>query len=200
MSFLDFANKPPLIFPFFYLVNKEKFILKTIIYFFRGVSKSNIFFNATLSKWILQSLINPDFYLESQYNKLPIGTTHWKKTGVLSKRDDHASVIPLTFSFCYPDKFTCNSGHCKPLTDRCNIKLNCKDKSDEINCDAKLKIENDYNKEVVPVSQGIYRKSESRTVDFLFKVPYWKKIKEREIQKSIGLVTLFFYISYSFRI
>ena len=138
---------------------KNSYLLKAIIYFFRGVSKSNIFFNATLSKWILQSLINPDLYLESQHNKLPIGTTHWKKTGALSKSDDHGSVIPLTFSFCYPDKFTCNSGHCKPLTDRCNIKLNCKDKSDEINCDAKLKIENDYNKEVVPVSQGIYRKT-----------------------------------------
>ena len=91
---------------------------------------------------------------------MPIGTTHWK-TGA----KDHTlcelpsgSVAPLTFSYCYPDKFTCNSGHCKPLTDRCNIKLNCKDKSDELNCDS-LKIENDYTKEVVPVS------SESEEID-----------------------------------
>ena len=98
-------------------------------------------------------------YLESQesHYMMPIGTNHWK-TGAKNALCDlpSGSVAPLTFSYCYPDKFTCNSGHCKPLTDRCNIKLNCKDKSDEINCDAKLKIENDYNKEVVPISRGTY--------------------------------------------
>ena len=59
--------------------------------------------------------------------------------------------IQLTLSQCYPGKFTCDSGQCIPLQQRCNIELNCEDQSDENNCSG-LKLGNDYATEKMPVS------------------------------------------------
>ena len=41
----------------------------------RGVTKSNLYFNATLEKWLLQSIIDKDHFLESDSSNFPIGTT-----------------------------------------------------------------------------------------------------------------------------
>ena len=54
--------------------------------------------------------------------------------------------IQLTFSQCYPGKFTCDSGQCVPLEERCNIEMNCEDQKDEYNC-AGIKIGNEYASE-----------------------------------------------------
>ena len=83
----------------------------------------------------------------------PIGSHDWK----LKKDKALCNLLngkkrELTFTQCYPHKFTCGSGHCIPLEDRCNIDYNCKDRTDEDKCQKTLINEN-YIKELLPVSE-----------------------------------------------
>ena len=89
--------------------------------------------------------------LELVDGKIPIGSQKWK---LLQEKAACNEVIEnsiqLTLSQCNPGEFTCHSGDCVPLEDRCNININCDDLSDEYNC-VKLKIGNQYAKELLPV-------------------------------------------------
>ena len=125
---------------------------------FRGIFKSHIFFictrdeECTYGKWILQSLIDPEFMLELTSTDFPLGRQKWNLIqGKTICNNEIDNSIMLTFSQCYPGKFTCDSGQCIPLQQRCNIELNCEDQSDENNCSG-LKLGNDYATEKMPVS------------------------------------------------
>ena len=90
--------------------------------------------------------------LELTNSHFPIGRQKWKlidENGVC----DHSigNHIQLTLSQCYPGQFTCGSGLCIPLEDRCNIKLNCADQSDEYEC-AGIENGNEYAREKTPIS------------------------------------------------
>ena len=81
---------------------------------------------------------------------IPIGTHNWEvgsKAAVCDKRKE--DLHELTFSICYPDKYTCNDGSCIALGDRCNTEIDCADKSDENTCDY-LKYGRNYAKELIP--------------------------------------------------
>ena len=85
--------------------------------------------------------------------KSPIGSKFWKskKDGAFcDKKSEHISK--LTFTQCYPGKFTCDSGHCIPLEDRCNTYYDCKDHTDEVNCE-NMEIKDGYVKEILPVPE-----------------------------------------------
>ena len=84
---------------------------------FRGVRNSHIFFDSSVGVWKLQSFRQPHRHAHlSTVGLLPLGTHTWRtvnfcveeKVGATRKRD-------LTFSKCYPNKYTCGDGSCKPL-------------------------------------------------------------------------------------
>ena len=82
----------------------------------------------------------------------PMGRKKWNLAeGATFCNHNIGDFIELTFSQCYPDKFTCDSGQCIPLVDRCNIELNCEDETDEYNC-AGIRTGNGYAKGKIPVS------------------------------------------------
>ena len=66
--------------------------------------------------WRLQSLRNPENFLLLENpvpGTVPIGTTSWvvgSRGAVCGKEKD--AKHELTFSMCYPDKYTCNDGTC----------------------------------------------------------------------------------------
>ena len=104
--------------------------------------------------WILQSLLDLNKTLEF-IGEIPIGSKKWmrKKDNTYCNKQKGCKA-KLTFSQCYPHKFTCSSGHCVALKDRCNINYQCKDKTDEHDCiNTKIQIMDDYIKEMVPVSE-----------------------------------------------
>ena len=124
----------------------------------RGIVRSHIFFKCKTNnecetgKWYLQSLIKPEFILELSNDYLPMGRQKWNLAqGKTFCKYEIGNFIDLTISQCYPGKFTCDSGQCIQLEERCNIELNCEDKTDEYNCD-KITTGNGYAKEQVPVS------------------------------------------------
>ena len=97
-------------------------------------------------------MIKPAFRLELTNSDFPIGRQNWDLIQGDTICDNKiGSSIQLIFSPCYPGKFTCASGQCVPLEDRCNIELNCEDQTDEKNCFG-LKLGSNYAKEKIPVS------------------------------------------------
>ena len=62
----------------------------------------------------------------------------------------------MTLSVCYPNKYTCDSGECIPLRDRCNTEIDCTDKSDEYFC-SYLEFGDNYAKEVISFSTNSTR-------------------------------------------
>ena len=145
--------------PYFkYVFFQDTFNFYFIFFFFsRGVSKSNIYFNGTSQRWRLQSLLQPSKFMETEgdlSSLIPIGSYSWK-TGSHNSwcSKPEGFTTDLTFSQCFPNKYTCDSGYCIPLHQRCNTELNCEDKSDENNCHT-LVLEENYNKRVPPITSA----------------------------------------------
>ena len=124
--------------------------------FSRGIARSHVFFKCSGNEecengsWIIQSLIKPDIMLELASSDFPIGRNNWN----FLHRKKICNVersIQLAFSSCYPGKFSCDSGQCVSLEERCNIELNCEDQTDEYDC-AGIKFGNEYASEKMPVS------------------------------------------------
>ncbi len=85
----------------------------------RGVRNSHIYFDSSVKRWRLQSLRHPTKFLDMAEKKthvLPIGTHDWAVGADVALCDkDPPEEIELTFSRCYPDMYSCDSGDCIPL-------------------------------------------------------------------------------------
>ena len=127
---------------------------------FRGMGKSHIFYKCIREfecghhgKWVLESVLEPNMKLEFE-GTYPIGSHTWESKEDRAMCNENSGFkATLTFTQCYPDKFTCDSGHCIPLKERCSIDYNCQDYSDEKHCQ-KTQIDHDYIKELLPVSEN----------------------------------------------
>lgn len=89
--------------------------------------------------------VNHVNYLKSDRNNLMsvIGRHLW-----LDSKD--TPLLPVTISACSAYQFTCSSGNCIDLSDRCNLRPDCSDGSDEENCDVLGPLPHSYNKLQIP--------------------------------------------------
>ena len=55
----------------------------------------------------------------------------------------------MKLSGCSDDSFTCDDGQCIDINNRCDQVIDCRDKSDEMNCKL-LVLEDGYNKDIPP--------------------------------------------------
>merc|ERR1719206_1706395 len=62
-------------------------------------------------------------------------------------------MMSLTMSSCSGETFTCDSGACIPLANKCNSKIDCEDESDESQC-AYLEVPANYAGQLGPSSHG----------------------------------------------
>ena len=104
--------------------------------------------------WKARNKFYPDFYAESfsSATSLIIGKHTWQ---VYNDSWECPSVaeVTLTLTPCSDDEFSCDNGICIPMNKRCNGKLECKDGSDEDNCDLVV-FNNGYNKYLVPMDSN----------------------------------------------
>ena len=76
----------------------------------------------------------------------PIGRHNWSLDDRLC--DINAPTM-LTLTACGEDQFTCTDGTCQPLSNRCDLKADCQDRSDEEDC-RKVIFPDDYEKALAP--------------------------------------------------
>ena len=108
--------------------------------FYEGYKKTNILFNKTVKKWSistkkgLSQKFVAELYVNEFMSKYPIGRHKWFVQDPICDIKD--SRYALTISVCnFPNQFTCDSGNCISLNDRCDEKKHCQDGSDEIDCE-----------------------------------------------------------------
>ena len=135
------------------------------------MSRSHIFFDNTLNAWVLKSLedIGHGFVLkEDLADGMPIGTHIWK---TITDRShcllSNNTQVELTISVCKNDQFTCDSGQCIDLNKKCNVKKDCHDGSDELNCDLiQWQGTDEYRSEVSPYATPLKLFISANVLDF----------------------------------
>ena len=71
---------------------------------------------------------------ESELTSFVLGNHDWKVTNDFGCYSGGTEVKRVSFSTCSLDQYTCNDGLCVDLVSRCNGKVDCEDKSDELEC------------------------------------------------------------------
>ena len=102
---------------------------------YRGFDASTIRYDSTERVWTLRiaSHTNTFGVCKSAFSTMVLGNHDWEITndygcsrGTEKKR--------LTFSSCSDDEYTCNDGQCVDMVGRCDGKVGCEDRSDELDC------------------------------------------------------------------
>ena len=120
--------------------------------FMVGYQSAQIKYDHHLSEWILEDK-RQGVTAKSQASHMSfaLGRSNWTISGddrKCSRGKEY--TVTLKLSACKDDEFTCNSGHCVKMVERCDRLPNCQDESDEIGCKV-LVLKESYNKRVPPV-------------------------------------------------
>ncbi|XP_042208523.1 uncharacterized protein LOC121856845 [Homarus americanus] len=104
---------------------------------FRGFTKYYISFDGNHT-WSLINMWSSEavatyFTYESD---LPLGRRDWRTTADFQLCDKPAGEKHLlSLSACYDHEYTCDEGTCINLTQRCDLRVDCPDNTDETGCD-----------------------------------------------------------------
>ena len=90
---------------------------------------------------------------KAPHGSFTLGKHNWTITGDDGCSDGEEYTRELKMSSCQDDQFTCNDGECVFLEKRCNQLSDCRDKSDERNCQL-LHLEEGYNMDIPPVESN----------------------------------------------
>lgn len=128
------------------------------LYAFRGFSKSYLSYEG--NQWILSLYTDGEIYAstnETNGQMYPFGTYNWyffndtcPRAGPSETVAENTFRMPISFSACTDDQFTCRDGTCVDLLHVCNGQLDCLDKSDEVNCQL-IRFDPSYLQSVPPV-------------------------------------------------
>ena len=106
--------------------------------------------NSEISAWKLFSKKYPETYATQSDSLYPLGRKKWAVFDDKCNIKGGMEELFLTFSACNADEFTCESGNCIPMEMRCDQKENCKDVSDEKNCQTVIVDPKKYLKDKPP--------------------------------------------------
>ena len=91
---------------------------------------------------------------KAAHRTFALGKHNWTITGdVDCTTDGEEYTTEMKLSGCTEGKFTCDDGQCVRMEGRCNQLQDCRDYSDENDCEV-LVLKKGYNKNVPPVSAG----------------------------------------------
>ena len=123
--------------------------------FYIGGLSTRISYNSTLEGWIITDAVsNVTAFSKAKEQTYALGKHMWTVNGDnFECFKKHTYTTELKLSGCLEGQFTCNDGQCVQMDERCNQLPNCRDKSDERDCNI-LHLEEGYNKRVPPISSG----------------------------------------------
>ena len=118
-----------------------------------GKDTAQIRYNDSSKQWVLTDAVS-SVRAESKATKVSyvLGKHKWEVTGdVYACNEGQPYTTLLKMSGCNPGgEFTCNDGQCVTMAERCNQISNCRDESDEVDCQL-LMLKKGYNKRVPPI-------------------------------------------------
>ena len=104
--------------------------------------------------WILNARdSNMTGISRASHASFTLGKHNWTIKGDQGCSTDESYTKELKMSGCQEGNFTCNDGQCVSIDLRCNQFPECRDESDEMNCDI-LVLKGGYNKKVPPVNSS----------------------------------------------
>ena len=84
------------------------------------------------------------------YNSHALGRHTWTISGNTRKFGKNSYVADLKLTLCSEEEFTCRDGDCVKMDQRCDQIPNCKDSSDEIECQTVI-LDHGYRKDIPPI-------------------------------------------------
>ena len=166
-------------------VNKPRDIRKLEL---QGLTYTSIEYAEDEKRWILD-LINSNVTGTSSasFVSFTLGKHNWTIKGDAGCSSGDSYIKELKMSGCLEGNFTCNDGQCVSMDQRCNQLPDCRDESDERNCNI-LVLKDGYNKNVPPIPRTAHDKVNiSVSIDLLKLVDIDEDDYSIEIQFKITL-------------
>ena len=120
----------------------------------QGLEGTLIWYDKKEKLWILDLAdSNVTGISRASHASFTLGKHNWTVKGDKDCNDGEPYVTELKMSGCQQGKFTCSDGQCVGMDLRCDQLPDCRDESDEKNCNI-LVLKDGYNKRVPPLHFG----------------------------------------------
>ena len=121
---------------------------------FYGNTKSFASFQRDDSQWKIETnVFNTTAMSKEISGRFMLGKQTWSVEGDSKKcHEGKPYVTEFKLSSCEESKFTCDDGQCINIEQRCNQVPDCRDMSDERNCQL-IVLGGDYNKNIPPIGR-----------------------------------------------
>ena len=152
-----------------------------------GYQSAKIEYNPLLSQWeYTDPRLNVTAWSRASQKSFVLGKHNWTISGdnyQCSEGKDYKIALKLTG--CKESEFTCSDGQCIRMEERCDQIPQCRDKSDEQNCQM-LVFEYDYNKKVPPLLTNGKKPKQKELLPVKVSLTLQKVIDIEEVNYSIS--------------
>ena len=154
----------------------------------QGLTHTSIEYEKKQKKWTLAVTgSNVTGTSMASFASFTLGKHNWTISGDGGCSSEDTYTTELKMSGCTEGNFSCDDGQCVSMDLRCNQFSECRDESDEMNCNI-LALKRGYNKKIPPIDSRSPDVDVSVSIDLLRLVDIDEEDFSIEIQFEITLV------------